>query len=242
METNPVGQQPGPNQAAAPTDGPAAAASHRTAPAQGPSPLSRRSVQWALFGILLILLLGGFAVSAVLTIYPPGQPLERSQVLPEKEWSEFHPPGGGCSVLQPGPPAWVLHTPHGVRYWWQRKKEHCEFLLICPPAEDPHFGGVPELLAIDRQQLLRTFQGTRVSRDESTTVAGLPGREVEVRGPSDQLFVIRAFVVGQGPTKRLYELQVGGVGIRPDAGDAARFFDSFRLERPGKPPGRPKQS
>jgi hypothetical protein len=233
MEPTPVGPQSGQIQSTPKPAEPASAAPDGGAIAAPPrrSRLSRRSVEWGLVAMLVILLLGAFAIHALLTLHPSRPPLGPSLPIPEADWAEFRPPEGGCRILQPGPPSWILPTPKGERYWWLRKAEHSEFLLVCgTPAEKQDSNAVPELLAIDRDRLLRTFAGTKVTRDESTTFAGFPAQEIEVRGPGGQIFVMRGFLVGKGPAKRVYELLVGGNGIRPDAGDAARFFDSFRLE------------
>jgi hypothetical protein len=175
------------------------------------------------------LLLAAAAVAIILTVFrdpAPGTTLP----VPEAEWAVYRPAGGGCSVLMPGNPR-VMRTPTGDRYWLIRKQERCEFLLVCGhPGENVGVDDIPKLLAIDRASLLRTFENSKVGRDEDTTFAGFPGREMEIDGTGGRVSVMRGFLTGTGRAKRVYELRVGGFGIRADDGDAAKFFNSFRLE------------
>jgi hypothetical protein len=158
-----------------------------------------------------------------------------SKPLADSQWQVLRPPQGGCSVLMPGSPR-VLDIPAGTKYWAILKDEHYEFALVCgKPALRLGDDDAQKLLAIDRDRVLRTVDASRVTREESISFNGFPGREVEIQGPRQMRCLIRVYLIDQGSTKRLYELLVGGFGLRPDSGVAARFFDSFHLD-PEKPP------
>jgi hypothetical protein len=132
----------------------------------------------------------------------------------------------------PGTPTWVLEIPkHGTKHWLILKDENYEFAVFCGyPAKQlgPH--DVRELLAVDRDIMLRNAPGSQVAREESISWKGFPGQEMEIHGPSGQVCLIRVYHASNGATQRLYKLLAGGFGLQAGAGAAARFFDSFRLE------------
>jgi hypothetical protein len=190
--------------------------------------------------LLAILLLGGGVMAVLYALFrAPDAP--RRKPLTESQWHLLRPPRGGCAVLMPGTPGVFEVRERGTRYWSRLMEEQCEFVLFCgTPRPGLGVEDIEKLLRIDRDNMLRIVPQGRVTRDESVSLYGCPGQEVEINGPNGMVCLVRGFLVGKGSTKRLYELRIGGFDLRPDAGDAARFFDSFRLEGDDSSPA-PKQ-
>jgi hypothetical protein len=185
---------------------------------------------------LVVLLLGGGAMLLLVTLFRAPQP-PRGKPLTDLPWPVLRPDRGGCSVQMPGAPSWVLPVPGGTKHWLILKEEHYQFALFCgDPAPNLGPDDMHKLLEVDRAIELRTIPESRVIREENITFQGFPGHEVEIQGAGGLRCLIRVYLVGQGATKRLYKLLVGGPGIQAGSGVAAQFFDSFQLDALQPPP------
>jgi hypothetical protein len=166
----------------------------------------------------------------------------KAEGIADAEWRDFAPAGGRFSVRVPGSPALTpLPGPGGpTKYMLQRPAENKVFVVLYSDA--PEVPSPQDLLRrtaqLERDNLVKVSGGTAVA-ERDVTVGPHPGREVQVRNPAE-FFVSRFVFVKSGRGGRLYQLLVGGPGINPDAGDAARFLGSFKVEAPPAPaPGTP---
>jgi hypothetical protein len=198
----------------------------------------------------VILALGGVATWLVVHYF--GEPkLVTTTPIPEEDWKRLQAGGGGCSILMPivvrdgAHPRGELIPGRGVLYWVRRLREHIEFALICgEPREHRDEDDITTLLAPEQANAIRSFPDAKVVREERFTWEGFPAREIEVHGEGGRVCILRGLLVSRDKHKRAYQLRVAGVGIRADAGDAAKFFGSFQLEEdkpadivpPPKPP------
>jgi hypothetical protein len=167
----------------------------------------------------------------------PGMNPMQADGIPDAEWRDFAPAGGRFSARFPGTPAPApLVGPGSVtKYMLQRPHENKVFVVLysdAPDAPDPQ--GTLQLAAnLERDNLVRATRGAPVV-DKAITLGAYPGREFQIR-TGREFFISRLFFVRAGKGGRLYQLMIGGPGIKPDAGDAARFFNSFKIEAPPTP-------
>jgi hypothetical protein len=109
--------------------------------------------------------------------------------------------------------------------------EHCEFALLCgDPANNLGEDAIAALLAPERGNAMRSYPEARVVREDKITWQGCPGQDIEIRGANGRVCLIRGILVTRGRKKQVYQLRTAGKDIRADAGDAAKFFGSFRLD------------
>ena len=185
-------------------------------------------------GLLLLLVLGAAGALVWFFVWP--------KTIPTAEWQSFSPAGSGCSVLMPGTPFAQSLNLNGIvakNYQNERKRENVVFSLIIydlPPI--PIQPSILEQLATaSRQhQLIQMEPGSTLASESSISLGNIPGRECQIKHPTQGMFVERMYLAKIGDTHRVYVVRAGGYHVKPNAGDAARFFDSFQLAAEAAPP------
>lgn len=192
-------------------------------------------------GVLLLLLVLGGGGGLIWYL------LHRSKGIPQSEWQAFSPPNSGCTILLPGTPVEQSLNILGIMaktYQVDRKKED-SFFAVTIFDVSPQFLR-PSLLedvanssrdgAKSRMDGIKP--GSKVTSESAISLGNLPGREYQIKPPpSDRgTFITRLYLAKIGNTHRIFLVMAGGSNIEPNSGDAARFFDSFKLDPSASPP------
>jgi hypothetical protein len=183
------------------------------------------------FGVL-----GYIAVRAAFRVRPPSP-------IPAERWQPFEA-AGRCKALLPGTP--------------ERKNQPVVagmsvVLHMTQPSRDAVFGvgyseGLlpPERRNLPAEQLLNDScdgsaanlakMGGREVRRESVQLGPYPGKQLVIYIPqADGHMMSRCYLAGG----RLYIIMCGGSGYDTSHPDVRRFFESFEILDPGKPPTEP---
>jgi hypothetical protein len=191
--------------------------------------------------LLLLLALGGVGAVVYST---KGEARE----VPAPEWQPFAPAQGGFTVLMPGTPTDQSQDSGRVvvkKFEFERLADGARFSVTY---DDLPLGSVSanslDLLANAKLNRLVEQLNGRVSSAAVIELGDVPGREFRLTAADGSVLVSRVYLTTGGDGHRLYELVVSGHAIVPEEGDAARFFDSFRVDDPApppKPPGDPPE-
>jgi len=199
---------------------------------------------------LIVGLVAGGAVLLLLVMGAGGGVLWyllRNKTIPQSEWQTFSPPNSGCTVLMPGTATEQTLNILGITaktYQVERKKEDAYFavtifdispLLLRPSlledvAKSSRDGAKSRMDAIE--------PGSKVTSESAISLGNLPGREYQITPPPTKrgTFITRLYLAKIGNTHRIFLLMAGGSIIQPNTGDAARFFDSFKIDNTATPP------
>jgi hypothetical protein len=152
----------------------------------------------------------------------------------ESQWEPFEPPGGRCRVMMPGDADDIMEEvrepgrpgdPVGHSYQLQRAFPP-EVYVVTFVDLPPGAGAAERLLDEACETALRELPNARQVNRTPVGLAEYPGREMVLDlGGTEAVMICRFYLVGD----RMYELLVGGPGVKPGAKDANRFFDSFEL-------------
>jgi hypothetical protein len=229
-KASPTGIRPKKAAAAPATSRPAA-----PAPSMAPVPAARprRRLSWFIGLVVLALLsvglytwLGGYW----------------TREIPDSAWVEFTPPDGRCRVLMPGLPdaeAAAVNVPGLVsaqKFTVSREEGGASFLLTC----SEHAASVTGKESFDdlygplRDYILGKVQGS-LRQERDIALGGERGREFQVALTKGGLMVGRVYLIRGQPHDRLYILVAGGRYFQPGQGDAAKFFNSFKLDSAAGP-------
>src|SRR5579884_116253 len=171
----------------------------------------------------------------------------RNQTIPQSEWQTFSPPNGGCTVLMPGTPTPQTLDILGISaktYQVERKKEKTYFAVtmfdISPPFLRPSLLQDVANSCRDaaKAHMDAVEPGSTVTSESAISLGNLPGREYQITTPPTKrgTFITRLYLAKIDNTHRFFLLQAGGSIIQPNTGDAARFFDSFKIDNTATPP------
>ncbi len=171
----------------------------------------------------------------------------RNKTIPQSEWQTFSPSNSGCTVLMPGTPTQQTLNILGISaktYVVERKKEDAYFELtvfdISPPFLPPSLlQDVANSTRDGTKAHMDTVEsGSTVTSESALSLGNLPGREYQITPPPPKrgTFITRLYLAKIGNTHRIFLLQAGGSIIKPNKGDAARFFDSFKIDDSATPP------
>jgi hypothetical protein len=169
-----------------------------------------------------------FSIQLPPTLPNSGPPQGGSKIA-ASDWKSFAPSGGQCQVLLPGTPVEkpVPGQPTVHKYTLDRPAENLVFMVAW---YDLGTGPLPPNLLTTMYTAERDSaktQGTLVS-DTPTNLGGWQAREFQVRSGAE-LIIGRLCVAQVGTTNRGYLLILGGLGLTPNTGDAAKFFNSFSV-------------
>ncbi len=171
----------------------------------------------------------------------------RNKTIPQSEWQTFSPPNGGCTVLMPGTPTPQTLNILGISaktYQVERKKEDAYFALtifdISPPFLRPSLLEDVARSSRDgaKSRMDAVEPGSKVTSESAISLGNLPGREYQLTPPPTKrgTFITRLYLAKIGNTHRIFLVMAGGSIIQPNKGDAARFFDSFKIDDAATPP------
>ncbi|HEY7155221.1 MAG TPA: hypothetical protein VH575_14765 [Gemmataceae bacterium] len=188
----------------------------------------------AVGGVLLLIVLVGIGFAAF-------RYLGRSRTIPEAEWQTFTPPNSSCTILMPGRPVFGSRTTNGVTvnvYEIERDGGKMAFAVavmdLATNALPPN--ALEMLTNPQREQMTRRMNGN-VTSETAVTLGNIPGHEFHVT-PSQHrgMLIERIYLAKIGGLHRCYALLAAGDYIAPNTGDAARFFDSFKIDASATPP------
>jgi hypothetical protein len=192
-------------------------------------------------GAALVIVLGGVGLIGAL-IGGVGYLAYRSsnREIDEAEWKVFSPIGGRCTVRMPGKPPELSRNPNfrnnpdfqgaGQKFVVERKDQNVSFFLLIldlPQGINPETDFRRRYEA-ERDNMERSTFGTLV-KENDIQLDGHAGREFQIETAREGLLIERLYLVKGKPFNRMYLLGTSGRRIKPDKGDAARFFDSFAL-------------
>jgi len=171
----------------------------------------------------------------------------RNKTIPQSEWQTFSPPNGGCTVLMPGTPTPQTLDILGISaktYQVERKKEKTYFAVtmfdISPPFLRPSLLQDVANSCRDaaKAHMDAVEPGSTVTSESAISLGNLPGREYQITPPPTKrgTFITRLYLAKIDNTHRFFLLQAGGSIIKPNKDDAARFFDSFKIDASATPP------
>jgi hypothetical protein len=170
-----------------------------------------------------------------------------NKTIPQSEWQTFSPSNSGYTVLMPGAPTQQPLDILGISattYRVERKREDAYFAVtifdISPPFLRPSLLEDVANSARDgvKARMDAIEPGSKVTSESAISLGNLPGREYQItpaptkRGTN----ITRLYLAKIGNTHRFFMLQAGGSIIKPNKGDAARFFDSFKIDDSATPP------
>ena len=165
--------------------------------------------------------------------------------IPESAWAPFAPPGGRCQVLMPGEPAEPVNAEptmlgKGVvsaqKYTVKRKSEGAAFTLTWQDRQAEISGKMSFADIYDevRRYLLDETSGW-IQDENEIPVNGEPCKELRILTSDGGTVIARVFVVRGAPHDRVYVLLAADARVPPRPADAAKFLDSFKIERPPQP-------
>jgi len=173
--------------------------------------------------------------------------LLRNKTIPQSEWQSFSPPNSGCTLLMPGTPVPQTLNILGITantYQVERKKED-EFFAVTTFDIPPLFlrANILDDIANSSRDGAKARMdgmepGSKVTSETTISLGNLPGREYQIKPPPAKrgMFITRLYLAKIGNTHRLFLVMAGGSYIQPNTGDAARFFDSFKIDASSAPP------
>ena len=231
-KAQPGPQQAKPTQEATKVKAPAAAQPSTAVKARPQAAL--RGVPWrTLTAITVIGLLLGIWIG--LRWYLPAD-------IPEHEWETFTLKDDRCQISMPGSPESVPVMPgrgasETKKFSVGRMNDRGMFGPLLGRVEAGFSLAVSlneptatfeQLYAAERDSVVRRVNGTLLS-EEPITLNGIPGREFQVKF-ANGMVIARFYRLQAQPNSRSYLVVAGGTHLRPGAGDAARFLDSFKIE------------
>lgn len=184
-------------------------------------------------GLVLGLVLGGAgllvvagAVVAAVFLFGRGR-------IGEGEWKEFTPPDNSFTVLMPGTPTSSMQsvgaftlTKHTVTH------KGSDTFFVAASFDVPNDAPADILTTCyqaERKHLTSVVKG-KVTREVEYSHGVYHGHEFAITAEDKKGKAIERMFLAETPTgRRLYVLVVGGPGIEPGKGDAAKFFDSIKL-------------
>jgi len=159
--------------------------------------------------------------------------LQRQLETPESAWREFAPPDGGCRLKMPGNPEAKPAAAHGSslvnvhKYTVLRELEDKGFFLTIAerPADAKPKPRFDDIYMAERDYMLRAAKAA-LKEEADVSSEGCTGREFQGKVVGGGTLIGRIYLAGD----RVYILLAGGPRLEPGKGDAARFFDSFRID------------
>jgi hypothetical protein len=166
--------------------------------------------------------------------------------IPRSAWTQFAPPDGRWQILLPGTPEVAPAAVHGDgvvtghRYLVRRDDEIAAFFAIVSDRDAKVTGkqSFDQLYGPVREYILG-FKDGEVIWETDVMHGSHAGRELQVQLTDGGILIARVFLVRGQPHDRLYILVAVGAWLEPGKGDAAKFFDSFKID-PGQPVNRPR--
>ncbi len=153
--------------------------------------------------------------------------------IADADWKEFAPEGEHCHILMPGVPKPAAAAAHasslraGHKYAVVSEADDVGFCLCAletaPEGITPAAFG--DAYQVERDYLLRSVKGERTAESD-LMLDGHPGKEFLVRLTGGRGLIVRVYL----GRERVYFLLAGGPRVQSDAGDAAKFFDSFHID------------
>jgi len=178
-------------------------------------------------GVVLLLFVG---IGVGLFLY-----FNRSRTIPEAEWQSFSPPNSGCTILIPGTPVFRSQTRNGLTgnlYGVERDNGKTAFgVTVMNLGPNPLKPSALELgTNAMRDEIMRRTNGkATITSETSITLAGIPGYEFQAKFPGGGTFIDRFYLAKIDGMHRSYTVFAGSEHIPLDKGDAAHFFDSFKI-------------
>jgi hypothetical protein len=168
--------------------------------------------------------------------------------IPESAWVEFTPPDGRCRVLMPGLPdaeAAAVNVPglvNAQKFTVFREEGGASFLLTCSEHTATVTGkeSFENLYGPLRDYILGKVEGS-LTQEQDIVLNGQRGKEFQVALTKGGLMIGRVYLIRGQPHDRLYILVAGGKYFQPDQGDAAKFFNSFKLDSAAGPVHHPRE-
>jgi hypothetical protein len=171
--------------------------------------------------------------------------------IPASAWVEFRPPEGRCQILMPGTPKAepALWNGPGIvraqKFKVVRKDEEAAFLLTYSDWSAAVTGkkSFQDLYTPERDYLLELEEAkeAKVVAENDITLNGHAGKELQIELKEGGRLLARVYLVRGQPYDRLYILVAIGSRLQPGQGDAAKFFDSFKIDGPVSPVHRPRE-
>ncbi len=158
-------------------------------------------------------------------------------IAPDAKWQQHESKDGGFKVELPGSPKPDVAKATGLSL---EKDTRAEGTVLLRRAEKfvviyRDIKSTKERLKTDDQELDERVEKLRkglnaeqLLRNESITVGGFPGREIEFQTKGNRWYVARVIVADT----RVYIVLVGGGMAHPDDADVRRFLDSFEITEP----------
>jgi hypothetical protein len=204
-----------------------------------PASKSRNRRSW-LIGVVLLALLS-VGVYTWLAGY-------WTREIPESAWVEFTTPDGRCRVLMPGLPDADVATVNvpglasAQKFTVSREEGGGSFLLTCSEHAALVTGkeSFDKLYGPLRDYIVGKVDGS-LTQEKDLLLNGQMGREFQVALTKGGLMIGRIYLIRGQPNDRLYILVAGGKYFQPDQGDAAKFFNSFKLDAASGPVNRPRE-
>lgn len=212
----------------------------RERPSRRRRPIRKKSSAGLIIGLVaggVVLLLVVVGIGGGLLWY-----FLHNRTIPQAEWQSFSPANSGCTVLMPGTPVPQTLNILGITaktYQLERNKGKAIF-GICVFEIQPQFlrPSLLEDVATHSRAgaLARMDPDSRVTSETTIALGNIPGREYQIKPPGRGTLIARIYLAKFGNGHRVFLVMAGGDYIRPNTGDAARFFDSFKLDSSATPP------
>lgn len=162
-----------------------------------------------------------------------------SREIPAAEWKPFTPPNGRCQVLMPGTPKPEPLPIDGLgvvaaqKHMVERKWEDAVFVVSYLDMNQVVLANTTfeTLYVAERDNMLKTTNG-RLGKETEISLAGYRGKEFQASVKGGGTIIMRMYLVPGPGRDRIYILMAGGSRMKPGKGDAAKFFDSFKLTGP----------
>lgn len=181
-----------------------------------------------LAGVLLIVVMVGGIGFAVY------KAISSEASIPDSQWADFQIAEANCGVLMPGSPTLDnsgLPGVKGKKYILERKADNLVFVLAY--FELPLNGDKPSLLedmANAERDAVGQAMKAKVKSESSINLGPIPGREIIFEINKVEGGAIERIYMDKTKDKILaYIVMVGGRGIEPKKGIAAKFLNSFRI-------------
>jgi WD40 repeat protein len=161
---------------------------------------------------------------------------------PAPEWKTFTAPDGSFSIEMPGTP---VRTPMndgsgGIKYLYEDRKADLIYAVAYIDLPDHRPVQIGKLALAERDELLKKLPGARLDSEHDLPDVPYPGHEIRIKPPSGQgILIDRVLLVATRTKWGVYVIVVGGPHIVADAGDAARFFNSFKPSDTAEPEKKP---